>query len=157
MRFARSSASEPCSTLSEVEHSGLTGIVVLVVVLVVDAGTVVVVVDVAVAASGSVDRTSTSGIGAPAVGVVAVAHPAATRAATSASGERNFLTPIVSLIGPEMYQRPRQESNLRSRFRKPMLYPLSYGGKSTDLWSAGPPHFIPEAVRRASGESPMRW
>jgi hypothetical protein len=24
--------------------------------------------------------------------------------------------------------RPRQDSNLRTRFRKPMLYPLSYGG-----------------------------
>ena len=24
--------------------------------------------------------------------------------------------------------RPRQESNLRTRFRKPMLYPLSYEG-----------------------------
>jgi hypothetical protein len=23
---------------------------------------------------------------------------------------------------------PRQESNLRTRFRKPLLYPLSYGG-----------------------------
>jgi hypothetical protein len=25
---------------------------------------------------------------------------------------------------------PRQESNLRTRFRKPLLYPLSYGGVS---------------------------
>lgn len=25
-------------------------------------------------------------------------------------------------------QRPRQDSNLRSRFRRPVLYPLSYGG-----------------------------
>jgi hypothetical protein len=24
---------------------------------------------------------------------------------------------------------PRQESNLRARFRKPALYPLSYGGE----------------------------
>jgi hypothetical protein len=24
--------------------------------------------------------------------------------------------------------RPRKDSNLRTRFRKPMLYPLSYGG-----------------------------
>ena len=28
---------------------------------------------------------------------------------------------------------PRQESNLRTRFRKPLLYPLSYGGKNIDL------------------------
>jgi hypothetical protein len=26
---------------------------------------------------------------------------------------------------------PRQESNLRTRFRKPLLYPLSYGGAGT--------------------------
>jgi hypothetical protein len=25
---------------------------------------------------------------------------------------------------------PRQESNLRTRFRKPVLYPLSYGGSA---------------------------
>ena len=29
---------------------------------------------------------------------------------------------------PQNLRCPRQESNLRSRFRKPMLYPLSYGG-----------------------------
>ena len=28
---------------------------------------------------------------------------------------------------------PRQDSNLRTRFRKPMLYPLSYGGNSSNL------------------------
>ena len=27
-----------------------------------------------------------------------------------------------------VHGRPRQESNLRTRFRKPLLYPLSYGG-----------------------------
>jgi hypothetical protein len=32
--------------------------------------------------------------------------------------------------------RPRQDSNLRTRFRKPMLYPLSYGGQS---WAQCPP------------------
>jgi hypothetical protein len=31
---------------------------------------------------------------------------------------------------------PRQESNLRTRFRKPLLYPLSYGGRLLRL--AGP-------------------
>jgi hypothetical protein len=25
---------------------------------------------------------------------------------------------------------PRQDSNLRTRFRRPVLYPLSYGGNS---------------------------
>ncbi len=29
---------------------------------------------------------------------------------------------------PQNRRCPRQESNLRTRFRKPMLYPLSYGG-----------------------------
>ena len=28
--------------------------------------------------------------------------------------------------------RPRQDSNLRSRLRRPLLYPLSYGGGSVD-------------------------
>ena len=32
-------------------------------------------------------------------------------------------------------QRPREDSNLRTRFRKPLLYPLSYGGR-------GPPDRI---------------
>jgi hypothetical protein len=27
------------------------------------------------------------------------------------------------------FRRPRKDSNLRTRFRKPMLYPLSYGGQ----------------------------
>jgi hypothetical protein len=38
---------------------------------------------------------------------------------------------------PERYQIqekcPRQDSNLRSRFRKPMLYPLSYEGGTSAL------------------------
>ena len=33
---------------------------------------------------------------------------------------------------------PRQELNLRTRFRKPLLYPLSYGGKSVPLSLIGP-------------------
>jgi hypothetical protein len=28
-----------------------------------------------------------------------------------------------------LFRRPRKDSNLRTRFRKPMLYPLSYGGQ----------------------------
>jgi hypothetical protein len=31
-----------------------------------------------------------------------------------------------------LWRRPRQDSNLRTRFRKPMLYPLSYGGSDAD-------------------------
>jgi hypothetical protein len=30
--------------------------------------------------------------------------------------------------GQRVGECPRQESNLRTRFRKPLLYPLSYGG-----------------------------
>lgn len=33
---------------------------------------------------------------------------------------------------------PRQDSNLRARFRKPMLYPLSYGGTHSESTRFGP-------------------
>ena len=33
---------------------------------------------------------------------------------------------------------PRQESNLRTRFRKPLLYPLSYGGVWLNQAVSGP-------------------
>ncbi len=36
-------------------------------------------------------------------------------------------------------QRPRQDSNLRSRFRRPVLYPLSYGGGYLGSVEAVPP------------------
>ncbi len=29
---------------------------------------------------------------------------------------------------------PREESNLRTRFRKPLLYPLSYEGRGQETW-----------------------
>ncbi len=29
-------------------------------------------------------------------------------------------------------ERPRQDSNLRHRLRRPVLYPLSYGGRRSD-------------------------
>jgi hypothetical protein len=37
---------------------------------------------------------------------------------------------VADLVHSELdfLQRPRKDSNLRTRFRKPMLYPLSYGG-----------------------------
>ena len=31
----------------------------------------------------------------------------------------------------EFERRPRQDSNLRNRLRRPVLYPLSYGGLQT--------------------------
>ena len=33
--------------------------------------------------------------------------------------------------------RPRQDSNLRFRLRRPALYPLSYGGDRRDAWPFG--------------------
>jgi hypothetical protein len=42
--------------------------------------------------------------------------------------------PTIELIGGSPLgteaEYPRQESNLRTRFRKPLLYPLSYGGRT---------------------------
>src|SRR5260370_25375408 len=35
-------------------------------------------------------------------------------------------------------QCPRQESNLGTRFRKPTLYPLSYGGRALQVIARGP-------------------
>ncbi len=35
---------------------------------------------------------------------------------------------IDSSMSRDITERPRKDSNLRTRFRKPMLYPLSYGG-----------------------------
>lgn len=32
---------------------------------------------------------------------------------------------------------PRQDSNLRTRLRRPLLYPLSYGGVSALVWGDG--------------------
>ena len=43
-----------------------------------------------------------------------------------ATEKRSFQT---TEIRP-MTGRPRQDSNLRHRLRRPVLYPLSYGGKS---------------------------
>ena len=39
--------------------------------------------------------------------------------------------PPLLLILDSSWACPRQESNLRTRFRKPLLYPLSYGGAPT--------------------------
>src|ERR1700690_2520844 len=48
------------------------------------------------------------------------------------AGERRFC--------PGHGKRPQQDSNLRTRLRRPMLYPLSYGGCATQerLPAAGP-------------------
>jgi hypothetical protein len=50
-------------------------------------------------------------------------------------------------IGEAALARPRQESNLRTRFRKPMLYPLSYGGRAAS---------VTVAFSRSAERSPRR-
>ena len=48
-----------------------------------------------------------------------------------------FKIPAAASLRPRWY--PRQESNLRARFRKPLLYPLSYGGpQGISDFSPGP-------------------
>ena len=46
-------------------------------------------------------------------------------------------------------ERPRQDSNLRTRLRRPVLYPLSYWGVSTSIVAVGPPGPRPVGRRRA--------
>jgi hypothetical protein len=43
-------------------------------------------------------------------------------------------------------QRPRQDSNLRTRFRRPVLYPLSYGGGARN--PKGLAHFADRSANR---------
>jgi hypothetical protein len=53
-------------------------------------------------------------------------HPmseALNRAVRETAGQRPF--------GAGHDKRPQQDSNLRSRLRRPLLYPLSYGGCAT--------------------------
>ena len=43
------------------------------------------------------------------------------------------LTWAFALVRASICWRPRQDSNLRTRLRRPMLYPLSYEGKGWRL------------------------
>src|SRR6202034_1497827 len=56
--------------------------------------------------------------------------------------------------GARSWKRPQQDSNLRTRLRRPMLYPLSYGGCAT--WervpAAGPVRTL--SHKRATGMRP---
>jgi hypothetical protein len=45
--------------------------------------------------------------------------------------------------------RPRQDSNLRSRLRRAVLYPLSYGGSGEDEGISGPALLITSRTRPA--------
>ena len=47
-----------------------------------------------------------------------------------------------------MFARPRQDSNLRTRLRRPLLYPLSYGGSGRRKITSHP------APRRGRGRRP---
>ena len=53
---------------------------------------------------------------------------------------RNFrIGPGQGLNDAGQGKRPQQDSNLRTRLRRPMLYPLSYGGSLTEkATSPGP-------------------
>src|SRR5437867_11970676 len=51
-------------------------------------------------------------------------------------------------------KRPQQDSNLRSRLRRPMLYPLSYGGYAT--WERVPVNQPSPDTRRDSARSQPR-
>src|SRR3954451_11560799 len=44
------------------------------------------------------------------------------------SAQAHDFLKLVSAVQGALGGCPRQESNLRTRFRKPLLYPLSYGG-----------------------------
>jgi hypothetical protein len=57
---------------------------------------------------------------------------------------------------PGQAKRPQQDSNLRTRLRRPMLYPLSYGGCATQerLPAAGPIRTLSHATARAARHAP---
>jgi hypothetical protein len=60
--------------------------------------------------------------------------------------------PIMSALSqvPKIL-RPRQDSNLRSRLRRPMLYPLSYEG----IWPVGPEEPVDRSRRDVSPYCPL--
>lgn len=49
---------------------------------------------------------------------------------STADRMKKTLRAAFPLIGGSIRKCPRQDSNLRTRLRRPMLYPLSYGGVS---------------------------
>ena len=57
---------------------------------------------------------------------------------------------LFPLVRARTTLRPRQDSNLRTRLRRPLLYPLSYGG-----WT--PSTEGPAIVAATSSRSPPRW
>ena len=58
----------------------------------------------------------------------------------------------------EPSERPREDSNLRARFRKPMLYPLSYEGTDRESWQKRVPINGPTAAPGGSARvNRRRW
>ena len=56
----------------------------------------------------------------------------------------NCAPDVAQLESQDRQRRPRQDSNLRSRLRRAVLYPLSYGGRSLGCR-------IPRFARAAGG------
>jgi hypothetical protein len=52
-------------------------------------------------------------------------------------------------IGADSTMRPQQDSNLRTRLRRPMLYPLSYGGLAPEKATSRRPYLGTFAGRGA--------
>jgi hypothetical protein len=52
-------------------------------------------------------------------------------------------------IGADSTRRPQQDSNLRTRLRRPMLYPLSYGGLAPEKATSRRPYLGTFAGRGA--------
>ncbi len=61
-----------------------------------------------------------------------------------------ILTPLPALASASASSRPREDSNLRTRFRKPMLYPLSYGGGAGRQGGREPPPDRPDVDGRGA-------
>jgi hypothetical protein len=52
-------------------------------------------------------------------------------------------------VGADSTMRPQQDSNLRTRLRRPMLYPLSYGGLAPEKATSRRPYLGTFAGRGA--------
>src|ERR671917_1813095 len=65
-----------------------------------------------------------------------------------------FDAALTALRGSSRAERarcPRQESNLRTRFRKPLLYPLSYGGRMPRLAGVSTAEFRKDFLHSGGG------
>src|SRR5262249_49651434 len=111
---------------------------------------------------------SPSCLGQPALGMKPKAWHARGRNRPSARAATSLATSLRgrgSLLPRPLYSQdlacPRHESNMRTRFRKPLLYPLSYGGDASlcptmcpNILASSRSVFLTEQLRRLSIE---RW